>query len=211
MLSFLFSRRSRRTGLCGAVSIATIAIGLASGASAQAAVISTSSCDSSTLTQPFAPWGDSSLYKPAPGGDFEGSLSGWTLSGGAHKVAGSEPYAASGSVGSWSLGLSAGSSAQSPFTCVNAAYPTLRFFGRNNGLLSSVLVQVVYQGPLGAQLVLPVGVVALSGKWEPTLPMLTASAVPAALKGGSAQVALRFTALTGSSQIDDVYIDPRYQ
>lgn len=29
------------------------------------------------------------------------------------------------------------------------------------------------------------------------------------LSGGTAQVALRFTELTGSSQIDDVYVDPR--
>lgn len=211
MLSFLFSRRSRRTGLCGVLSIATVAIGLAGGASAQAALISTSACDSSTLTQPFAAWGDASFYKPAPGGDFEGALTGWSLSGGAHRVAGSEPYGATGSAGSWSLALPAGASAQSPFTCVNAAYPTLRFFGRNNGLLSSVLVQVVYPGPLGAQVVIPVGTVTLSGTWAPTLPMLTASAVPGALGGGTAQVALRFTALLGPSQIDDVFIDPRYQ
>jgi hypothetical protein len=39
--------------------------------------------------------------------------------------------------------------------------------------------------------------------------MLTASAVPGALTGGTAQVALRFTALLGASQIDDVFVDPR--
>ena len=39
--------------------------------------------------------------------------------------------------------------------------------------------------------------------------MLTASAVTGALAGGTTQVALRFTALLGPSQIDDVYVDPR--
>lgn len=211
MLQYLFSRRSGRTGLCGVLSLAALAVGLGGGASAQAALISTSSCDSSPLTQPFAPWGDRSSYKLVPGGDFDGALTGWTLSGGAHKVTGSEPFDATGSAGSGSLALPAGSSAQSPFTCVNAAYPTLRFFARNNSLLSTVLVQVVYLGPLGTQLVIPVGAVALGSNWAPSLPMLTASVVPGALDGGTAQVALRFTALLGSSQIDDVYVDPRYQ
>ena len=93
--------------------------------------------------------------------------------------------------------------------CVNAAYPTFRFFGRDDGLLSSVLVQVVYRTPVGLTVTVPVGVVALSGSWQPTLPMLTASAVEGALSGGTAQIALRFTALTGTSQIDDIYVDPR--
>jgi hypothetical protein len=39
--------------------------------------------------------------------------------------------------------------------------------------------------------------------------MLTASAVTGVLSGGTTQVALRFTALTGSSQIDDVSVEPR--
>ncbi len=200
-------RSRRRLGLTAVLGAAAVA--LSGGASAQAALISTLSCDSSTLTQPFAPWGDTSPYKLVPGGDFEGGLAGWTLSGGARAVAGSEPFAATGSVGASSLELPAGAVAQSPFTCVNAAYPTLRFFARNSSLLSTVLVQVVYKTPLGVQLTIPVGAVALSSKWAPTLPMLTASAVPGLLNGGTAQVALRFTALLGPSQIDDVYIDPR--
>lgn len=189
--------------------ITGLVLAAATTGSASAALISTSACDNSTLTQPFARWGDMAPYKLVPGGDFEGSLAGWSLSGGARRVAGSEPYGVTGSVGSYSLYLPAGSSVQSPYTCVNAAYPSFRFFGRNNGLLSTVLVQVVYQEPLVGQVVVPVGTVALSGSWQPTLPMLTGSAVTGALSGGTAQVSLRFTALTGGSQIDDVYVDPR--
>ena len=44
-------------------------------------LINTDACDNATLTQPFAPWGDSNSYKLVPGGDFEGSLTGWTLIG----------------------------------------------------------------------------------------------------------------------------------
>jgi len=175
---------------------------------AHAALVESGACNEAGLSQPFLAWGDQSSYELMSGGDFEGSLAGWSLSGGAERVAGSEPYGATGSVGSYSLELPVGASAQSPFTCVNAAYPTFRFFARNDKLLSTVLVQVVYQTPVGV-LALPLGAVALSGSWQPTLPMLTGSVALGALSGGTAQAALRFTAEVGPSQIDDVFVDPR--
>jgi hypothetical protein len=190
--------------LCGGVSLAAVYT-----APARAALITTGLCDKSTLSQPFLRLGDTNSYKLVPGGDFEGTLSGWTLRGGAGTVAGSEPYAATGSVGKYSLSLPAGASAQSPFTCANAGYPAFRFFARNNGLLSTILVQVEYQNPILGLVPLPVGVVTLTGNWQPTTRMLTTSFVGGLLSGGTAQIALRFTALTGSSQIDDVYVDPR--
>jgi hypothetical protein len=176
--------------------------------SAQAALLSSGACNEAALSQPFARWGDSSDYELVPQGNFEGSTSEWTLSGGAAKVAGSEPFGASGTVGQYALTLPAGASAQSPYTCVNASYPSFRFFARNDSLLSTVVVQVVYKTLLGP-VALPLGAAALSTSWQPTAPMLTGSVVLGALSGGTAQVALRFTALTGSSQIDDIYIDPR--
>jgi hypothetical protein len=181
-------------------------------ASARAALISTDPCDNATLTQPFAPWGDSDSYKLVPGGDFEGSLSGWTLTGGAARVAGSEPFGATGVAGKSSMYLPAGASVQSPYTCVDAAYPAFRFFGRNDGLLSIVAVSIVYKEPLVGPVAVPVGVVALNGSWAPSAQMLTLSAVQGVINGlligNTPQVALRFTAVTGSSQIDDVFIDP---
>lgn len=200
----------RRGGLALTTTFALAALALGSifAGSAQAALVSATACNEATLTQPFLKWGDTNSYELVPGGDFEGSLSGWTLGGGAQQVAGSEPYGVTGSVGSQSLALPAGASAQSPFTCVNAAYPTFRFFARDNGLLSTILVQVVYKTALG-DVALPLGVVALNGEWEPTLPMLTGSVVTGALSNGTAEAALRFTALTGSSRIDDVFVDPR--
>ncbi|MEO6858336.1 MAG: hypothetical protein ABI323_07090, partial [Solirubrobacteraceae bacterium] len=132
-----------------------------------------------------------------------------TVSGGAHLRAGSEPYGATGSVGSYSLYLPAGSSVQSPLTCVNASYPSLRLFARNRGLRSTVVVSLVYKAPLLGLLPLPVGPVLLSSQWEPSMPMLTLAAIPSLLTDGTSQVAVRFTALTGSSQIDDVFVDPR--
>lgn len=199
----------RRRLLLAAGLVAGIVFASFSTAAAQAALINTDPCDNATLTQPFLQWGDADQYKLVPGGDFEGSLTGWTLTGGAAKVAGSEPYGVTGSVGQYSLNLPAGASAQSPFTCVDAAYPLFRFFGRNRSLLSTVAVQVVYQEPLLGDVDIPVGVVALSGSWQPTAQMTTLSALQGALDGGTAEVALRFTELTGSSQIDDVFVDPR--
>ena len=77
-------------------------------------------------------------YELSPGGDFEHPT--WTLSGSARQVRGSEPYAATGALGTWSLTLPAGSSAQSPSTCVDAAYPTVRFFIAGTGSVPCSLV-----------------------------------------------------------------------
>src|SRR5436305_14212726 len=95
-------------GLLGALAFAAF-----HAASARAALISTDSCDNAKLTQPFVAWGDANAYKLVPGGDFEGNLSGWTLSGGATRVAGSEPFGAAGTVGKSSVSLPAGASVQS--------------------------------------------------------------------------------------------------
>lgn len=191
-----------------ALALASLILGACFAGSAQAALISEGACNEAALSQPFLQWGDSSSYELVPGGDFEGTQSGWALHGGAKLAAGSEPYGATGAVGAHALSLPAGASAQSPFTCANASYPTFRFFARNDGALSTVLVQVVYQTALGS-VSLPLGVVALSGDWQPTLPMLTGSVVTGALSGGTAHIALRFTALTGVSEVDDVFVDPR--
>jgi hypothetical protein len=200
-------RRLLLKGLVGVVALVCIPV-----ASANAALISTDACDNATLTQPFAKWTDSNSYKLVPGGDFEGSLSGWTLSGGATRVAGSEPFGVTGAVGKSSMYLPAGGSVQTPYTCVDAAYPSFRFFGRNNGLLSIVAVSIVYKEPLLGPVAVPVGTVLLSPSWGPSAQMLTLSVVQGMvnglLTGKTPQVALRFTAVTGSSQIDDVFIDP---
>jgi hypothetical protein len=207
-ISLFLHRHLRQLATSAALSSLALGGSAAVGASpAQASVINLGSCDNSPLSQPFLPWADSSPYKLVPGGDFEGPAAGWSLSGPAAVVAGSEPAGVTGSVGKSSLSLPAGGSAQSPTTCVDAAYPSFRFFARTGQIGSLLAVSVVYQTLLG-QTSVPVGLVTLSNGWSPTLPMLTASAVGGLLSGGTAPVALRFTELTGSSQIDDVYVDP---
>jgi hypothetical protein len=189
------------TRVLGGVSM-MIALVIGSGSvrvsAARADVINLNPCNSAVLTQPFAPWGDPAWYELAPGGDFEESA--WALSGGAQRVPGSEPYAATGSLGSWSLELPAGSSAQSPPTCVDAAYPSVRFFIAGTG---SVVVSIVV-----GNTEIPAGVAVAASRWMPTPVMLTSSAVVAALSDGVAQVSLRIRALTGDPRVDDVYLDP---
>lgn len=175
---------------------------------AGAALINSGTCPGTTLSHPFAAWGDSSSYEVVPGGSFEGSLAGWSLAGGAIRTTGSESYGVTGTVGQSSLMLPAGASAQSPPVCVDASDPTFRFFVHNNSLLSTVAVQVVYPTLLGP-VALPLGAAVLSPTWKPTLPMLTGSLAGALLNGGTTQLSLRFTALLGKSQIDDVFVDPR--
>ena len=212
MFGFSASPQSPRRRLTLVGMLGALALVILPAASARATLISTAACDNATVTQPFLPWGDSNSYKLVPGGDFEGSLTGWTLSGGATRVAGSEPFGATGAVGKYSMYLPAGASVQSPYTCVDAAYPTFRLFARNNGLLSTIAVSVVYDEPLVGPVAVPLGAIALQEGWGPSAPMLTASAVQGLvnglLTGQTPEVALRFTALTGSSQIDDVYVDP---
>jgi hypothetical protein len=181
---------------------------MAGTAPAGAALINSGTCPATTLSHPFAAWGDSSSYEAVPGGSFEGSLAGWSLAGGATRTTGSEPYGVTGTVGQSSLVLPAGASAQSPPVCVDASDPTFRFFVRNNSLLATVAVQVVYPTLLGP-VALPLGAATLSPTWRPTLPMLTASFAGALLNGGTTKLSLRFTALLGTSQIDDVFVDPR--
>lgn len=167
-------------------------------ASARADLIDLSACNLSPLSQPFAPWLDGASYELAPGGDFESS--GWTLHGGAALLSGSEPFAATGALGASSLSLPAGATAQSPPTCVDAAYPTVRFFTSGTGL---VAVSVVY-----GDVTLPAGVTVAAGGWSPSLAAVTSSALVALTSDGSAQVSLRFTTLLGHVRVDDVFVDP---
>ena len=129
-------------------------------ATAQAALVEVEACDDATLTTPFQRWGDSASYKQAPGGDFEGDLAGWTLSGGARTVEGGEPWGVTGRVGSRALALPAGASAVTPATCVNAGAPTFRFFARSTGgFLPLLRADLLYRDGLFRIVAVPAGIV----------------------------------------------------
>src|SRR3712207_6415083 len=83
--------RMRRLVLAGCATVLASAA-FTSSASAGILTASATSCTNTPLTQPFRPWGDYAKYFMPPGGSFEGSTAGWTLSGGARVVAGNEPW-----------------------------------------------------------------------------------------------------------------------
>jgi hypothetical protein len=188
--------------LCGrrsTLSVLVLAAALALPASAaRADVLDPTTCEMSALRQPFVPWADLAWYELSPRGDFE--QPGWTLDGGAQRVSGSEPYAATGKVGNWSLRLPAGSSARSPLTCVDARYPSVRFFIAGTG---SVAVSVVY-----GDITIPAGVAVAGSAWHPSPVALTTSPLVATASGGSAPVSVRLTGVSGNPRVDDIFIDP---
>ena len=198
-----------RVLLTAAVAVVCSAV---SAAPAAASLVETGACDDATLSQPFQRWGDNAYYKLAPGGDAEGALNGWTLSGGAKKAAGSEPFAATGNAGASSFSLPAGASITTAATCVNADYPSFRFFAKSSGgllgLLPAMKVDLVYRDGLLGLVSVPIGTVLPTSSWKPSPVMLTASAAGAAVAGGEAPLALRFTSLAGTWHVDDVFVDP---
>lgn len=177
-------------------------------AGSQAAGVSGGPCTPGPSSAPFLPWGDANAYTLVPGGDIEGSLPGWTLQGGAAPTGGSEPYGVTGSVGSSSLVLPAGSVVTSAASCVNVSKPTADLFVRTGTPGTAVTVSVVYVNNGGNVVASPFAVIRPGASWQPSgalqLPTLSAPGQTAA----TGYVALQFSTAGGSAQIDDVYIDP---
>jgi hypothetical protein len=158
--------------------------------------------------QPFLPWLDPGAYFLVAGGDFETGAAGWTLAG-ARVSSGNEPWHVAGA-GTNALTLPAGARAASPSACIGLLNPTLRFFARGTGgLLGLGRLEVDADVTVaGLTTTLPVGVVTGSGSYAPTLPLPLLANLTTPLAGGSGSVTLRFHALLGNWQVDDVYIDP---
>jgi hypothetical protein len=183
--------------LCSVLAVAT-AGALLSAAAAHAGLLpASSSCPTTTMSQPFAAWADPASYELAPGGDFEST--GWGLESGATLAAGSESFAVTGSLGHQSLSLPAGAAATSPSFCVDTGKPTLRLFTAGGGLLE---VEIQTGGAT-----IPVGLVVASGTWAPSPIMLTGVSLLGPLTG-TVQARIRLRAISGHPQVDDVFVDP---
>jgi hypothetical protein len=211
-------RTRHRRALALITSVVAVAVPAFAAAPANASLLGLAGdhCPSAPLSQPFQPWGDSANYEVAPAGDFETSAAGWSLANGASVVAGNESYNVGGAADGSSLSLPSGATATSPAFCVAIQYPTVRMFGKGtlthsgllSGLLSGVKVDVLYKVPLlGLPLTLPLGTVSASGDWQPSAVMLNLTS-PLSLVNGTASIRLRFTAVGGDFQVDDVYVDP---
>jgi hypothetical protein len=200
-----------------AVLAAALAAALAAtaGAAAPAHAALGVACPDPTST-PFAPWGDPFSYALAPDGGFENGGAGWTLSGGARVVAGSEPFAVAGPGQTHSLALPAGSSATSPPMCIGLLSDGMRFFTANAGSASGGLrVQVLYSsgagallGGFGSTLGISDRGTATSGQaWQPSQRITMLGGLAPLL---TQSVRFRFTPVgtAGSWLVDDVYLDP---
>jgi hypothetical protein len=154
--------------------------------------------------QPFLPWGDANFYELAPNGTLE-STNGWTLSGGARLVSGSEPFAVTGRLGRYSLAIPAGGVAISPAMCLDEARPTFRFFARS---AAGALLHAEALAEKPAQ-VADLGYASATTAWGPVAPMATGASGLLVDRKGTVAVRLRFSAAGGDFQIDDVFVDPR--
>ena len=182
-------------------------------ASAGVLVKGAGGCAPQPVEQPFLRWLDPAQYTLLPGGAFESTLPGWSLSG-ARVVSGNERYYVHGKGDSKSLSIPAGSKATSAVICVGLGHPTMRFFAKSSGgsALASLKVEVQFELITGTVVTLPIGV-ALAGahrEWQPTLPMTVVANLLPLLPGARTPVAFRFTPVGAASwSIDDVYVDPK--
>jgi len=201
----------RKTLVTALVAGAGMAIAAAP-ASAGVLVKTANDCDQTTVSQPFAHWGDNANYFLAPGGAFATAPEGWGLGRGVRLVSDNEPWKVSGA-GTGALHIPAGSTATTPTICVGLDHPTIRFFARRTSgipLLASLAVSVQAETSLGLMITVPVNAVLLSNsQWAPTGQMLIVANLLPLLPGELTPIRLKFTSLLGDFRIDDVYVDPR--
>jgi hypothetical protein len=187
-----------------------------SAASAGLLVQSAPSCDNGAVSQPFAQFGDNNSYFLAPGGNFEGDASAWTVNG-ARVVADQEPWHVGGA-GSRALNIPAGRSVVSPTICVGLEHPTMRFFAHRSGggllaAASQLLVTARVETSLGLVVEVPVGTLTTltnGTKWNKTPTQVVLATLLPLLPGQHTPIEFRFTAVgTSDWVIDDVFVDPR--
>jgi hypothetical protein len=181
---------------------------------ALASVASTASADGSllglnndcgTITQPFAQFGDYNNYTFGANGGLEQGSTGWALSNAA-VVRGNESYYVHSSGDRYSLALRSGGSALSPNLCQGTTSKLIRFFVRS-GDGGRVRVQVVLRNLLGQVLgVVQVADISPDASWEPGPSILNLDSLLGIV--GVSSIQLKFTTLSGSVQVDDIYVDP---
>lgn len=173
-------------------------------------VKSATGCSTPPVAQPFAPFGDSTLYSLVANGALESGSTDWSLSK-ASVVSGNETYYVNSAKDSHSLSLPSGSSATTRAYCVGIDKPAMRFFARSSGtgLLSSLRVDVITETSLGLTLTLPIGTVSPKSSWSPSPKLMILASLLPLLPGQQTPVAFKFTPQgSGNWLIDDVYVDP---
>jgi len=206
----------RSTATVAFVIALAVAAGLLAGSSRAGRYTATgASCAWPPLTQPFLPWADPGQYFLAPGGNFEGGLSGWTLSGGAKVVSGNESYYVGSASDSKSLALpTTSSSVTTPTICVTALSPTFRLFILNNGANGYTDGQLAFYlnftGADGKPQQVKIAGLKGGTSWRLSLPISFIQYITTPLQSGYANVSFTIKPNDnhGNWQIDDFYVDP---
>jgi hypothetical protein len=192
-----------------AVAVALLAVAAGS-ASASLVPDDDGWCNSASGSQVFLPWADPASYTPAPGGSFENNRSRWTLVAASRDTTENEPYRVGGASDHASLHIGTGGLALSPAMCVGIGEPTARvFFKQTGGLPGAVLqIDVLFDDLDGTTRSQTIGALGVSQQWRLSPQLLTWANLVPTLGAGTTAVAFRFTAIGGSFQIDDLYVDP---
>jgi len=160
-----------------------------------------------SFSQIFLPWNDRAYYTLSPGGNFEGTIPGWSLATGAQVVPGNETFYVGRRTDAKSLRVPAGGSAVSSPMCIDRTYPSFRFFARNlSGGYGDLQVEVLWWES-GVRRTMRAGLDRRAGTaWTPVRSLRLPSG---ALSTGQLEpVTFRFRAIGGSYQVDDLYVDP---
>lgn len=200
----------------GVVALLCLLVSLAFASSSQAALLPTGpQAVCNPANQVFLPWNDTASYGLVPGGSFESSLSGWRLGYGATVVSGNESFKVNGAADAHSLYLPSGSSVVTAPACFDFADWQLRFFAKSVGApTGSLHVKVVGRGLLGGLFtLLDAGTIttAPDGSWQPSDPVHIGLLAQLGSLLTTNSVSIQLTAVGGSFQVDDVYLDPRFQ
>jgi len=159
-------------------------------------------CPEQAGTPVFSAFGDQADYFAAPGGTFEGGLSGWT--GGA-LVGENEPWRLGGVNGRQALRVGT-ATASSPAFCIGLEHPYFRYTAKPSHFGAVLRVYLRYQLGGGWTTIL-VGTLSGTGGWQVAPPSLLAFGGTLPL-GGTTQAQLQFRSDSGSWLIDSVYVDP---
>jgi hypothetical protein len=192
-----------------AVAVALLAL-TAGSASASLLPADGAWCDSSSGRQAFLPWADPASYTLAPGGDFENNKSHWTLIAASRDTNDNEPFHVGRSSDHSSLSIDNGGLALSPAMCVGLGEPTARvFFKQTGGLPGAALqIDVLFDDASGTTEAQTIGMLGVAQQWRLSPQLLTMANLLPTIGAGSTAIAFRFTAIGGSFQIDDLYVDP---
>jgi hypothetical protein len=160
-------------------------------------------CPAKTIEHPFAAFGDSNAYTLISSAE---TSSGWSLKGGS-VASGNEPWFVHSSADSRGVSIAPGGKAETPAVCLTLLDPTARYFTRGSAG-GKLQVDVIGKLPLGLGLVLGSTTITGNGSWEPSDIQHFLANLTSVITWN---LSLRFTAVSGTWQVDDVYLDPMLQ